>query len=252
MKRLRTIILFISVLSFLPIRADEVQLRVEYLAVECIEEGQQHKIAKDMTLDIGNSVSLFYYRDTVDHAKYPIGDYRRRMPESYSVMKNYPKEGMLLYKEDFSQRNTFGYEEDMPQWEWKLLKGDSTVLCYPCKKATASFRGRTWYVWYTIDLPYNDGPWKLYGLPGLILEAEDATGSFLFKCCGIAKGDKSAIIEENKKFIKASSKRIQQLKALKVTDFDAYYFETTGIEMQSSNNKRSQYERKPCLIEIFE
>ena len=64
-------------------------------------------------------------------------------------------------------------EEDFPVIDWTICE-DSTmqVLGYDCHKATAKFRGRTWTVWYAEDIPLNIGPWKLGGLPGLILKAK--------------------------------------------------------------------------------
>src|SRR3712207_8163725 len=49
----------------------------------------------------------------------------------------------------------------------------------------STFRGRTWRVWFALDIPFPDGPWKLCGLPGLILKAEDSKGHFSFDCVGI-------------------------------------------------------------------
>jgi hypothetical protein len=40
-----------------------------------------------------------------------------------------------------------------------------------CKKATTNFRGRYWEAWYTEEIPIGQGPWKLCGLPGMILKA---------------------------------------------------------------------------------
>ena len=64
-------------------------------------------------------------------------------------------------------------EEDFPVIDWTICE-DSTmqVLGYDCHKATAKFRGRTWTVWYAEDIPLSIGPWKLGGLPGLILKAK--------------------------------------------------------------------------------
>ena len=64
-------------------------------------------------------------------------------------------------------------EEDFPVIDW-IIYEDSTmqVLGYECHKATSRFRGRAWTVWYTEDIPLNIGPWKLGGLPGLILKAK--------------------------------------------------------------------------------
>ncbi|MFN4074528.1 MAG: GLPGLI family protein [Cloacibacterium sp.] len=45
------------------------------------------------------------------------------------------------------------------------------ILNYDCSYATSTFRNRKYEVWFTYDIPINDGPWKLSGLPGFILEA---------------------------------------------------------------------------------
>ena len=63
---------------------------------------------------------------------------------------------------------------------WKLEDGDTTIVEYACHKATTHFKGRTWHVWYAPDIPISEGPWKLSGLPGLILAAKDSEGLFSF------------------------------------------------------------------------
>lgn len=54
---------------------------------------------------------------------------------------------------------------------------------YECLKATGYFRGRDYEVWFSPDLPISSGPYKLGGLPGLILEAQSTDGlvHFLFQ-----------------------------------------------------------------------
>ena len=62
---------------------------------------------------------------------------------------------------------------DKPVMVWNVeMDSFKTVAGYECHLATTHFRGRDWRVWFTLDIPLLLGPWKLSGLPGLILAAE--------------------------------------------------------------------------------
>jgi len=65
-----------------------------------------------------------------------------------------------------------------PQWE--IVDETKEISGYNCQKALTTFRGRDYITWFTPDIPLQAGPWKLQGLPGLILYAEDITGSIKF------------------------------------------------------------------------
>lgn len=75
--------------------------------------------------------------------------------------------------------------------ELNWVVGDSIkmVLGYECISATADYHGRCWTAWFTPEIPVNEGPWKLAGLPGLILEASDSTGQHSFIAEGIEQTD---------------------------------------------------------------
>ncbi len=67
---------------------------------------------------------------------------------------------------------------------WKLFPNQKKKIAgFTCYKAEGDFRGRHYVAWYCPDLPYPYGPWKLHGLPGLILEAYDSKRkvNFLFQ-----------------------------------------------------------------------
>ena len=53
-----------------------------------------------------------------------------------------------------------------------------TVSGYLCQQATGTFRGVEWRVWYTEEIPSSAGPWRLRGLPGLIVKAESEAHTF--------------------------------------------------------------------------
>lgn len=103
--------------------------------------------------------------------------------EFMTIFKNYPH-GKLTHTEKICM-DWFRYEEEMPELEWELTDSVTNVLGYECHSAVCNFRGREWTAFYTEDIPLMEGPWKLHGLPGLIMKASDKEGHYLFECIGI-------------------------------------------------------------------
>lgn len=113
--------------------------------------------------------------------------------EFMTIYKNYPN-GKLTHTEKICQ-DWFRYDEDMPSFDWELTDSVTNVLGYECQNAKCKFRGREWTVFYTEDIPLTDGPWKLHGLPGLIMKASDEKGHYTFECIGIkSKADRPITI----------------------------------------------------------
>lgn len=56
---------------------------------------------------------------------------------------------------------------------WVKTSDTKIIGSYKCKKATCEFRGRSYEAWYAEDIKQSFGPWKLNGLPGLIVETYD-------------------------------------------------------------------------------
>lgn len=106
-----------------------------------------------------------------------------------TIYKNWPA-GKLTHTEKICM-DWFRYTEDMPELDWELTDSVTNVLGYECQGARCRFRGREWTVFYTEEIPLSDGPWKLYGLPGLIMKASDEKGHYSFECIGIkSKADR--------------------------------------------------------------
>lgn len=99
------------------------------------------------------------------------------------IYKNYPA-GKLTHNSYFDTTN-WSYTEDWEKPEWEVTDESKEILGYECFKATTDYRGRKWTAWFTPDIPVQDGPWKLCGLPGLILEAYDASGGYHFLANGL-------------------------------------------------------------------
>lgn len=78
------------------------------------------------------------------------------------------------------------YEEPFSEIDW-VINEDSTktVLGYQCVMASTDYHGREWTIWFTPEIPLQDGPWKFCGLPGLVMEASEAAQQHSFSVSGI-------------------------------------------------------------------
>ena len=68
--------------------------------------------------------------------------------------------------------------EPTPEIAWTLTDDTLTIGGYLCQTATCKFRGVEWHVCYTEEIPSSAGPWRLRGLPGLIVEAKNEAHTF--------------------------------------------------------------------------
>lgn len=75
--------------------------------------------------------------------------------------------------------NEFEGKEPTPELQWTLTDDTLRVGDYLCQKATTTYRGLTWQAYYTEEIPSSAGPWRLRGLPGLIVKAESGAHSFV-------------------------------------------------------------------------
>ncbi len=79
------------------------------------------------------------------------------------------------------------YTEPSDEQKWKIISDSTTeILGYECMLAKCDYHGRHWQAWFTPEVAVPFGPWKLRGLPGLILKAR-GDGGFAFTATGIEK-----------------------------------------------------------------
>ena len=143
-------------------------------------------------LDISPEKSVFYSenrikRDSIMQKAFQGGGGRGsinrdqmeglRTNISYSVEKD--KTNQKTYFKDRIGRDLYSYEEDRPM-NWKIESETRKIGEYKVQKAETDFGGRKWTAWFTTDLPYQDGPYKFGGLPGLIVKVEDDKGDYSF------------------------------------------------------------------------
>jgi len=108
------------------------------------------------------------------------------------VYKNYPQ-GQVTVTDNIST-NSYIYTDELHPQNWEILDSVKTILDYPVQMAVSDFRGRRWTAWFAPDIPISDGPWKLSGLPGLIMAAYDAKKHYRFHIVGIEKVQDQPIV----------------------------------------------------------
>lgn len=132
-------------------------------------------------------------------------------PRSFEyVFSNYPKQGQRVITDNVYK--LFCYEEPIAPIAWTILPRDTTILDMPCQFATCTYGNRKWTACFTASIPVQAGPWKLQGLPGLILYAHDDSGIFAFECFEIRQGEGTVFIPSLSKSIKCTKQELNRLK----------------------------------------
>ncbi|HEY0298912.1 MAG TPA: GLPGLI family protein [Arachidicoccus sp.] len=67
----------------------------------------------------------------------------------------------------------FAIKDTQARINWKILDSTKSIEGNICQKAIGESHGRIYTAWFCSDIPYNFGPRRLNGLPGLIVEAYD-------------------------------------------------------------------------------
>ena len=161
------------------------------------------------------------------------GDFPHVRMSTY-VYKNYPT-GQMTITDRISSQN-YCYVDSLHTQTWTM--GDSTreVLGYACQQAMADFRGRRWTAWFATDIPVSDGPWKLGGLPGLILEAYDEGQQHVFTVVGLERvADEPIIFNQrdgrNRRFEPTNRLDFLRMERRFLMDSNSFIQMETGIDL---------------------
>ncbi len=148
-------------------------------------------IKEVMLLDIDKNGSTYYSWDKFQQDSIRTAEFEKQIKSGSTNLniKQTTNKGVVGYKvtkqyPDFKThlltsliQDSYKILEDQKP-EWKIYPDKQKVGNYDGQKATTSFGGREWTAWFSTDLPFQDGPYKFYGLPGLIVKITDKSGDF--------------------------------------------------------------------------
>ena len=214
---------------------DSVMYRITYMTQSVkdttqLDEHHHYKYGTDeMRLDIGRHLNYFYSytqarHDSAFHAeahKLDAGGVLRgsKLPKgsiTWRIYQNYPEGQTSFLDDNYVVLAEYRVNEKTVQPQWSIVSDSvATILGYRCTLATTQFKGRKWLAWYTEDIPLNFGPWKLCGLPGLILRAYDSQRQYIFEAAGMSQPNGAEPIREVKNIKKYETLSLKDyLKAL--------------------------------------
>lgn len=166
-------LLFFTILSFIG-HAQETNYTISYQVNYNMDVKGQG--LDKLYIDATNNKSIYI----VGNKNFqPIAEEDKAPNVIYITNKEKPKEEIvysdyttnLLYSRVVPTKALYFIKEPIPEMNWKLHDETKTtkenVLLH---KATLSFRGRNYTVWYSMDYPIHIGPWKFNNLPGLAFE----------------------------------------------------------------------------------
>jgi GLPGLI family protein len=159
-----------------------------------------HPYTENMVLYIGQSAGAYRSYDGIVYKaqfKKAFAEAAAASPDEHPMINRrgvgtlveyyqYPNDQKLITKDQL-MANSYAIEGPMPAIDWKTTGDTATFGGLHCQKAIGYFKGRNYTVWFCPDLPVHTGPWKLNGLPGVIVDARDAKNEVVFKFDGVEK-----------------------------------------------------------------
>lgn len=162
---------WLALLFYLPVFGQD-SLEINYLIKLNQNLGGEHMYGKyNGKLRVINGKSLFFM-EASEKRKAVEGDGRVFL-DTFFIVKTDPENNALFVVEFLIKTGFLWVKDTLYPMKWTIDTATKRIGDFNCIKARCFFRGRNYTAWYTPDIPLAMGPWKLGGLPGLIVEVED-------------------------------------------------------------------------------
>jgi GLPGLI family protein len=175
-------------------KPDTAQILVHYKFSHIRDTNNRtHHYTENMVLFVGKAASIYKSYDTQLQNEL----YRKQLQEqiansgggNFRLDHNITGSGTDYYQFINNRKlvrkellvNPYIINDVLPVINWHISSDKANFGELHCQKATCHLKGRDYTAWFCPDLPVRVGPWKLNGLPGVIIEAYDAKKEVVFK-----------------------------------------------------------------------
>lgn len=227
------------------------QVKVEYLNIRsAIANVKEYLYLKENNaISIQDSIVSFKYPNDISAKTKNVGFSNHYISNNINSDENRFFHFMEVIGND--SEHFYLVKDNVPKINWTIdYKNTKTLLGYKCFKAEGEFRGRNYEAYFTPDLKFDAGPYKFYGLPGLILEIK-AKNLFFFwwKATSVETNNKEVVkfVPLYKNYNELENKDFISLK-----DADRAKFSKQIADIRMPGVIRQEIKERPGIEAIFE
>lgn len=121
----------------------------------------------------------------------------------YSTKKD-AKTRIPLYKDEVI------YNQQISDLKYEFTGKSKKIGKYNCQEAKLNLNGRKYTIWFTPDIGTNFGPYKINGLPGLVVELSEEISKIKITLQGIKNLKDNVEFEKYKKYIESKKSLTSQ------------------------------------------
>ncbi len=204
---------------------------------QSIFTGLKH-IISDSTMTAMSQKGIMLFPDTSMKIKYVVEKINNSTVYFYTP--NHMPNPVLKIKDD-------------RKINWVISNEKENILGYTAQKATTFFAGRQWTAWFTTSIPISDGPYKFYGLPGLILKIYDKTNTHSFEIISVQKQKSNYLVLNDNTYKEAKQITLNQFEQIsKESPLERYRNKAFTGEIIFRNNEEKQKFLKDLDAQIQE
>lgn len=214
-------------------------------------------VVEKMYLDVDGSKSLFisegtYLEFVADLKEEESGTIESKIPWLLSR-----ELGDIDLYEMINSLEAYKVKQPLNLIKWTISNEIEEYHSMKVQKAIGELSGRTWTVWFTIEIPLIEGPYKFKNLPGFVVKANDADQDYVFEFIESKKVNNYWFeLSELDFFKEVTDKQLRRLKNLNANKSYMQIIQETGGKLMNDSKEPSDFMTKkfgkePNPIEFY-